>query len=142
LVVVVDGDGEDLLRPLLADHVVVEERLDLHRGGERDRGPVLFPLALLGDDVVAELDALVADVDGRTGDELADFPLPLPAERAREIAVGMSVLPAHVRSCPLILRNGLPAGQPCPPTVRRGTSRGWVHGARVRSLRTGLGALG
>src|SRR5205823_14855626 len=84
LVVVVDGDGEDLLRPLLADHVVVEERLDLHRRGERDGGPVLFPLALLGDDVVAELDALVADVDGRTGDELADFPLPLPAESKRD----------------------------------------------------------
>src|SRR5207245_1075612 len=142
LVVVVDGDGEDLLRPLLADHVVVEERLDLHRGGERDRGPVLFPLALLGDDVVAELDALVADVDGRTGDELADFPLPLPAKRAREIAVVMAVLPAHVTSCPRSLRKGLPAGQPCPPTVRREIYRGWVPRARIRSPRTRICCLG
>ena len=36
LVVVVDGDGEDLLRLVLADHVVVEEGLDLRRGGQRD----------------------------------------------------------------------------------------------------------
>ena len=35
LVVVVHGDREDLLRAVLADHVVVEDRLDL--GGLRDR---------------------------------------------------------------------------------------------------------
>src|SRR5205085_5028810 len=80
---------------------------------ERDGGPVLLALALLGDDVVAELDALVADVDGGAGDELPDFPLPLPAEGAGEIAVVMAVLPAHVTSSHS-LRRGLPAGQPCP----------------------------
>src|SRR5438067_2176180 len=98
LVVVVDGDGEDLLGTLLTDHVVVEERLDLHRRRERDGGTVLLALAFLGDDVVAELDALVADVDGGAGDELPDFPLPLPTEGAGEIAVVMAVLPAHVTS--------------------------------------------
>src|ERR1700682_3752827 len=90
-----DGAREDLLGALLPDHVVVEEGLDLHRRRQRDRGAVLLALALLGDDVVAELDALVADVDGGAGDELADFPLPLPAEGAGEIAVVMAVLPAH-----------------------------------------------
>ena len=34
LVVVVDGDREDLLRLVLTDDVVVEERLDLHRRGQ------------------------------------------------------------------------------------------------------------
>ena len=39
LVVVVDGDGEDLLRALLADHVLVERILDLPRGlGSRGAG--------------------------------------------------------------------------------------------------------
>src|SRR5204863_9761636 len=109
---------EDLLRALLPDDVVVEEALDLHRRRQRDRGAVLLALALLGDDVVAELDALVADVDGGTGDELPDFPLPLSAERAREIAVVMAVLPAHVTSSPWSLRKGLPGGQPSPsPSV-------------------------
>ncbi len=64
LVVVVDGDGEDLLGAVLADHVVVEEGLDLRGRRQRDRRLRLLALALLGDDVVAELDALVADVDG------------------------------------------------------------------------------
>src|SRR5262249_43229245 len=95
LVVVVDRDGEDLLRPLLPDHVVVEEGLDLDRRRQRDRRAVLLALALLGDDVVAELDALVANVDGGAGDELPDFSLPLPTEGAGEIAVVMAVLTAH-----------------------------------------------
>src|SRR5205085_4726950 len=80
LVVVVDGDGEDLLGALLADDVVIEEGLDLDRGGKGDGRAVLLPLGLLGDDVVAELDALVTDVDRGAGDELPDFPLPLAAE--------------------------------------------------------------
>jgi hypothetical protein len=64
-VVVVHGDREDLLRALLADHVLVERFLDLARLGHarRRRRRLVLPV-LLGDDVVAELDALVADVDG------------------------------------------------------------------------------
>src|SRR5207237_9035055 len=88
---------EDLLGAVLPDHVVVEEGLDLHRGGQRHGRAVLLALALLGDDVVAELDALVADVDGGAGDQLADLALPLPAEGAAEISV-VAVLPAHADS--------------------------------------------
>ena len=65
LVVVVDGDGERALRLLLRDDVVVQDRVDVPRprqvvevelGGSRE---------LLVDDLVAEIDALVADVDAR-----------------------------------------------------------------------------
>ena len=66
LVVIVNGDREDLLRAVLADHVVVEDRLDLGRLRDRGRAGVrLVLLDLLRDDVVAEADALVADVDRR-----------------------------------------------------------------------------
>ena len=44
----------------------------------------LVLLDLLGDDVVAQPDALVADVDRRAGDELLNLFLALSAERARE----------------------------------------------------------
>ncbi|TMB27581.1 MAG: hypothetical protein E6J65_05060 [Deltaproteobacteria bacterium] len=54
----------------------------------------------------------------------------------------MAVLPAHVTSCPRSLRKGLPAGQPCPPTVRREIYRGWVPRARIRSQRTRIYCLG
>jgi hypothetical protein len=45
-------------------------------------------LHLLADDVVAELDALVADEHGRAGDQLAHLVLALAAERAvQQLAV-------------------------------------------------------
>ena len=88
LVVVVHRDREDLLGALLADHVVVEDGLDLGRLGDRRQAEALrLLLDLLGDDVVAEADALVADVDRGPGDELLDLLLALPAERAGEVPV-------------------------------------------------------
>ena len=37
-------------------------------------------LLIIGDDLVADIDALVADVDGRTGNEFLNFILRLTAE--------------------------------------------------------------
>jgi hypothetical protein len=49
-------------------------------------------LELLADDVVAQLDAFVADEHRGAGDQLADFVLALPAERAiQELAVVVTV---------------------------------------------------
>ena len=90
LVVVVDGDGERLLGPLLPDHVLVEDGLDLGRARDAQLLVALLLAGdLLGDDVVAQPDALVADVDGRPGDELLHLLLRLPAEGA---AQGLSLL--------------------------------------------------
>ncbi len=86
LVVVVDGDRERPLRRLLADHILFEEAEDLFRLRKLE----LAGLGLAGlgealfDDLVAELDALVADVDAGTGDELLHLLLALSAERALE----------------------------------------------------------
>src|SRR6185369_9593617 len=87
LVVVVDRDREDLLRALLPDHVLIEHLLDLgglrHRRGGRER---LLLIALLRNDVVAEVDALVADIDRRPRDQLPNLVLALSAERTDQIA--------------------------------------------------------
>ena len=82
LVVVVHRHRQDPLGALLADDVVVEERVDLVRLGELGEGGGRGLRQLLLDDLVAQLDALVADVDPGTGDELLDLLLRLPAERA------------------------------------------------------------
>jgi len=85
--VVVDGDRERALGALLADHVLVEDVVDLDRlrqvleleGGRGGQ--------LLVDDLVAEVDALVADVDAGAGDQLLDLALGLAAEAAEELLV-------------------------------------------------------
>ena len=82
LVVVVDRHGERLLGDVLADHVVLEELEDLARLGQLVETGGLCELLL--DDLVAQVDALVTDVDTRTGDQLLDLLLALPAERALE----------------------------------------------------------
>ncbi len=48
---------------------------------------------LLVDDLVAEIDALVADVHARAGDELLDLALRLAAEAAEQLVVAVD------RSC-------------------------------------------
>src|SRR5690606_14771799 len=84
LVVVVHGHGERLLRALLADHVLVEDLEDLARLGQAAAGRLRLLLEFLADDVVAQLDAFIADEHARARDQLADLVLALPAERAVE----------------------------------------------------------
>ena len=91
LVVVVDGDGQRLLRVVLADHIAVEELADLVRLGQLFQQPDLGALGeLLLDDLVAEVDAFVADIDPGTSDELLDLLLALSAERALEQIAALS----------------------------------------------------
>jgi len=84
LVVVVHRHRQGALGDLLADDVVVQVGLDLGR-----RGQVAARLAagltrgkFIPDDFVAQVDALVADKDRRTGDQLLHLVLALAAKRA------------------------------------------------------------
>src|SRR5690606_6999871 len=78
----------------LADHVLVEQGLDL--GGLGKLGLLLLlEQAVLGDDVEKDVDALVADEDGRPGDQLLDLALALVAERAPEGVVAGLFLRHH-----------------------------------------------
>src|SRR6185312_1959409 len=69
LVVVVDGDGQGALGVLLTDDVAIELLDDGARRGILGALGRLF----LGQDVVAQRDALIADEDPRTRDELANL---------------------------------------------------------------------
>src|SRR5690349_21100961 len=75
LVVVVDGDGENFLGAVLPDHILIEHVEDFLRLGQVTARAGGFFLEFLADDVVAELDALVADEHRRTGDQFAYFVL-------------------------------------------------------------------
>ena len=78
---VVHRHREHLLRALLTDHVLIEDLFDL--GGFRERGPRLHRFVavnLLANDVVAEVNALIANVDRWARDELLHLFLRFPAE--------------------------------------------------------------
>ena len=79
---VVDRDREGLLGLVLADDVLVEELADLHRLGQLVPLDLLRLGELLLDDLVAQVDALVADVDAGARDELLHLLLRLAAEGA------------------------------------------------------------
>jgi len=79
---VVHRDRQLLLGLLLADHVLVEELANLDRFRQLHLRLGLVRLALLGDDVEADVHALVADIDGGPGDQLLDVALILVAETA------------------------------------------------------------
>ena len=112
--VVVDG-GVDL-----GDH-----RLDAPEAREQLVVRALVPGAelgclVLGEDQVAQADALVADVDARAGDELADGPLVLAAEGAVEGSEPAGSWCESPRSCHIVKvaltigdRQGYPDEDPC-----------------------------
>ena len=87
LVVVVDRDGERPLRFLLADDVVVQHGVDVERARQVVEVELGRGRQLLVDDLVAEIDALVADVDPGARDQLLDLTLALAAEAAEELFV-------------------------------------------------------
>src|SRR6185312_1972801 len=82
LVVVVDRHRQRPLGGVLPDDVALEELPDLHRLGEFVEFHVVGVGELLFDDLVAEIDALIADVHTGASDELLHLLLALPTERA------------------------------------------------------------
>ena len=90
LVVVVDGDGQRALGGVLADDVALEEVADLGGLGQLVELDVVGVGEFLFDDLVAQVDALVADVHAGARDELLDLLLALSAERALQQVTAVS----------------------------------------------------
>src|SRR6266850_5167796 len=86
LVVVVHRDRQDLLGELLPDHVLVQYPADFPWRRQVGFGGLaaLVRGAFLADNVVAQLDTLVADEHRRSGDQLPHLVLALAAEGAVE----------------------------------------------------------
>jgi hypothetical protein len=84
LVVVVDSDRQRTFGGVLADHIVLEEVPDLRGFGQLIELHIAGLGQLFLDDLVAEVDAFVADVHAGAGDELLHLLLALAAERALE----------------------------------------------------------
>jgi hypothetical protein len=78
--VLIDGDGQPLLGFVLSNHVLIEEAFDLT--GLRQGWARRYRLSLLivGDNLIANVDAFVADVDRGPGNELLNFILRFATE--------------------------------------------------------------
>jgi hypothetical protein len=85
--VVVDGNGKGALGALLSDHVFVQDLPDLLRLRQVLQLEGRGGRQLLIDDLVTEVDALVADIDAGSGDQLLYLSLRLSAEAAEELLV-------------------------------------------------------
>src|SRR5262249_39849049 len=83
-----------LLGPFLSDHVEIEKLLDLLRFRQRSRAfqGARLVLAILSDDVEADVDALVTDVDRRPRDQLLDVALRLVTEAATKDVAAVPLL--------------------------------------------------
>jgi hypothetical protein len=82
-----DRNGEDFLCSFLTDYVLIENALDLGRFGHvRRRGQILIVIAFFGNNIVAQINAFITDVNGWASDKLPNLVLALSTERADEIS--------------------------------------------------------
>ncbi len=96
-----DGHGKDLFGLFLFDHVLVQDGLDVHRFGDPFAALGLIFFVFLGDNLVAQADALVTDIDRRPGNQFLHFLLGLAAERTDQIAALALVAASFVHLVPL-----------------------------------------
>ena len=78
---------QDLFGALLADYVLIKNPFNFRGFWHIGRGAnILIVVTFFSDDIVAEIDAFITDVNGWTGDQLTNLVLTLPAEGADKIA--------------------------------------------------------
>src|SRR5256886_7054800 len=119
LVVVVDGDREDALGVVLADDVLIECCVDrLGVGNQPALGALLRGgLGVLFQDLLAEIDALIADVDTWTGDQLSHLGLILPTEGAAGVPAAILAFVHRDVLGPSRFGSGPGSGRPRPPVL-------------------------
>jgi hypothetical protein len=84
LVVIVDGDGQLLLADFLADDVLVQEIFNLAWLGKAFTNSTGFLSDVVRDDLVTNINALVANKNRGAGDQFLDIVLTLIAETAAQ----------------------------------------------------------
>jgi hypothetical protein len=94
-----NGNSEDFFGPLLTNDVLVKHPLNLcgfwygRDGRER-----IFLIPLFGNNIVAQVDTFVTDVDGRASDEFPYFVLAFATKRTDQVAWTIIPMSGHSRS--------------------------------------------
>jgi hypothetical protein len=84
LVVIVHRDRENFFGAVLANHILIQHFFDLSWLGNRGRKLLIIFVDFFGNDVVAQPQALIADIHGWPGNQLFDFFLRLAAKRTSQ----------------------------------------------------------
>jgi hypothetical protein len=71
----IDGDGQTLLSLVLSNHILIQKILNLARLRKRRTRGYGLSLLIVSDDLIADVDALIADVNGRTCNQFLDLVL-------------------------------------------------------------------
>src|SRR6185436_16827978 len=87
LVVLINRNSQPLLGFILSNHILVKKAFDLARFGQRRTSGYRLSLLIIGDDLVADVDTLIADVDRRAGNEFLNFVLGFTAEGTAQCVV-------------------------------------------------------
>ncbi len=105
LVVIVDRHGERFFGPLLPDHVLIEDVIDLFGFGNIAQPQSLVDVfvELFFDDLVTELDTFIANVHARPGDEFTHLLLRFSAKAAFELTLVVSKAEHRASRFPLYL---------------------------------------
>jgi hypothetical protein len=80
LVMLVDSYGKTLLRFILSNDILIQETLNFARLWQRGTSRYGFGLLIVGDDLVADIDAFIANVNSGTGNQFFYFILRLASE--------------------------------------------------------------
>jgi hypothetical protein len=76
----VDSNGQTFFSFVLADNVLIKEVFDFAWLGKRRPCSYRLSLLIVSDDLVADVDALIADIDRWPGNEFLHLVLRLSAE--------------------------------------------------------------
>jgi hypothetical protein len=88
--VLVDGDGKALLGFVLTNYILVEEVFDLAWLGKWWPCSYRLCLLIVGDDLITNVDTLIADIDRWSSNEFLYLILRLTAERAAQCVISSS----------------------------------------------------
>jgi hypothetical protein len=76
----VDSYGKTFFGFILSNDILIQETLNFTRLGQRGTSSYGFGLLIIGDDLIADIDAFIANVNSGTGNQFFYFILRLAAE--------------------------------------------------------------
>jgi hypothetical protein len=94
-----NGNGKDFFSTLLPNDILVEHTLNFCRFWHGRNGREgIFLVPLFSNDIIAQVNTFITDVDGRASDEFTHFVLAFATEGTNQVAWTIIPMSGHSRS--------------------------------------------